>query len=207
MGLLITEINAYRKDNGGAAKTKKEAESWYKEGLKVFSKTPSDNAKTNMRFRPGHIYIFRYANPITEATLDWWDLNPMVLALDPSKEAKHNDLGINLNLLPIRLRTQLLDKVYDVYKNQIEAAKKAKPSDALHQKDLKITYKEAYKFLYKFGFEFAIRQYSPKLKTKQSVVSYESWVKVAQLDLLKLNGSSVASVRKQFSDYFKNRDI
>jgi hypothetical protein len=207
MGRLITEINAYRKDNGGAAKTKKEATTWYTEGLKVFSKTPSDNAKTNMRFRPGHIYIFRYTNPITEATLDWWDKNPMVLALDPSKEAKHNDLGINLNLLPIRLRTQLLDKVYDVYKNQIEAAKKAKPSDALHQKDLKITYKDAYKFLYKFGFEFAIRQYSPKLKTKQSVVSYESWVKVAQLDLLKLNGSSVASVRKQFSDYFKNRDI
>lgn len=207
MGRLITEINAYRKDNGGAAKTRQEAASWYTEGLKVFSKTPSDNAKTNMRFRPGHIYIFRYANPITEATLDWWDKNPMVLALDPSKEAKHNDLGINLNLLPIRLRTQLLDKVYDVYKNQIEAAKKAKPSDALHQKDLKITYKDAYKFLYKFGFEFAIRQYSPKLKTKQSVISYESWVKVAQLDLLSLNGSSVASVRKQFSDYFKNRDI
>lgn len=207
MGRLITEINAYRKDNGGAAKTKKEAEDWYKAGLKVFSKTPSDNAKTNMRFRPGHIYIFSYLTPITEATLDWWDKNPMVLALDPSKEAKHNDLGINLNLLPIRLRTQLLDKVYDVYKNQIENAKKAKPNDALHQKDLKITYKEAYKFLHKFGFEFAIRQYSPKLKTKQSVVSYESWVKVAQLDLIKLNGSSVFAVRKQFSEYFKNRDI
>jgi len=86
-------------------------------------------------------------------------------------------------------------------------AKKAKPEDALHQKDLKRTYKDAYKFLNKFGFEFAIRQYSPKLKTKQSVVSYESWVKVAQLDLLKLNGSSVFAVRKQFSDYFKNRDI
>ena len=133
MGRLITEINSYRKDNGGAAKTRKEAENWYQNGLKAFSKTPSDNAKTNMRFRPGHIYIFSYLNPITESTLDWWDKNPMVLALDPSKEAKHNDLGINLNLLPIRLRTQLLDKVYDVYKSQIETAKKAKPNDALHQ--------------------------------------------------------------------------
>lgn len=207
MGQLIAEINSYRKDNGGAAKTRKIAEDWYKNGLKAFSKTPSDNAKTNMRFRPGHIYIFSYLTPITESTLDWWDKNPMVLALDPSKEAKHNDLGINLNLLPIRLRTQLLDKVYDVYKAQIETAKKSKPNDALHQKDLKITYKEAYKFLYKFGFEFAIRQYSPKLKTKQSVISYESWAKVAQLDLIKLNGSSVFAVRKQFSTYFKNRDI
>ena len=139
--------------------------------------------------------------------MDWWDKNPMVLALDPSNEAKHNDLGINLNLLPIRLRTQLLDKVYDVYQAQIETAKKSNPNDARHQKDLKITYREAYKFLYKYGFEFAIRQYSPKLKTKQSVISYESWVKVAQLDLIKLNGSSVFAVRKQFSEYFKNRDI
>jgi hypothetical protein len=207
MGRLITEINSYRKDNGGAAKTRKIAEDWYQTGLKVFSKKPSDNAKTSMRFRPGHIYIFDYLTPITESKLDWWDKNPMVLALDPSNEAKHNDLGINLNLLPIRLRTQLLDKVYDVYQAQIETAKKSNPNDARHQKDLKITYREAYKFLYKYGFEFAIRQYSPKLKTKQSVISYESWVKVAQLDLIKLNGSSVFAVRKQFSEYFKNRDI
>jgi hypothetical protein len=207
MGRLITEINAYRKDNGGAAKTRKIAEDWYLSGLKSFSKTPSDNAKTRMRFRPGHIYIFKYSRPITKLTADWWDHNPMVLALDPPKESKQNDLGINLNLLPIRLRIQLLDKVYEVYRNQIEANKKANPNDALRQKDLNITYKEAYNFLYKFGFEFAIRQYSPKLKTSQSVISYESWVKVAQLDLIKLNGSSVSALRKQFSDHFKNRDI
>lgn len=207
MGRLITEINAYRKDNGGAAKTRKIAEEWYINGLKSFSKTPSDNAKTRMRFQSGRIYIFKYFKPITKTTADWWDQTPMVLALDRSIESNQNDLGINLNLLPIRLRTQLLDKVYEVYKSQIEANKKAYPDDALRQKNLSITYKEAYNFLYKFGFEFAIRQYSPKLKTSQSVVSYESWVKVAQLDLIKLNGSSVIAVRKQFSNYFKNRDI
>jgi len=207
MGILKKEIESYKKDNGGAVKAKKVSEEWYKAGLKVFSKAPSDSVRTNMRFRPGHIYIFSYLTPLTEDKLDWWDKNPMVLALDPSKEAKHNDIGINLNLLPIKLRVELLDKVYEVYKAQIEAAKKARPNDALKQKDLKITYKEAYKFLYKFGFEFAIRQYSPKLKTKQSVVSYESWHKVATLDLIKLNGSSVFAVRKQFSEYFKNRDI
>lgn len=207
MGVLKKEIESYKKDNGGATKAKKVSEEWYKSGLKVFSKAPSDSARTNMRFRPGHIYIFSYLTPLTEDKLDWWDKNPMVLALDPSKEAKHNDLGINLNLLPIKLRVELLDKVYEVYKAQIESAKKTRPNDALKQPDLKITYKEAYKFLYKFGFEFAIRQYSPKLKTKQSVVSYESWHKVATLDLIKLNGSSVFAVRKQFSEYFKNRDI
>ncbi len=207
MGQLKKEIDTYRKDNGGAVKAKKVSEDWFKGGLKIFSKSPSDSAKTSMRFRPGHIYIFNYNSPINEATLPWWDQNPMVLALDPSKEAKHNDLGINLNLLPIRMRIELLDKVYDVYKAQIETAKKQKPNDALRQKDLKITYKEAYKFLYKYGFEFAIRQYSPKLKTKQSVVSYESWHKVATLDLIKLNGATVAQVRKEFSEHFKNRDI
>lgn len=207
MGLLKKEINDYRRDNGGAEKAKKVSESWYKSGLKVFSKNASDSVKTNMRFRPGHIYIFRYSTPINEATLPWWDENPMVLALDAPENAKYNDLGINLNLLPIRMRIELLDKVYDVYKAQIEIAKKQRPNDAIKQKDLKITYKEAHKFLYKYGFEFAIRQYSPKLKTKQSVVSYESWHKVATLDLIKLNGATVAQVRKQFSEHFKNRDI
>lgn len=207
MGILKKEIDLYKKDNGGANNARKVSEEWYNNGLKVFSKSPSDTAKTSMRFRPGHIYIFKYLSPITESSLEWWDKNPMVLALDPPEDAKHNDLGINLNLLPIKMRVELLDKVYDVYKSQIELAKKQKPNDALRQKDLKITYKEAYKFLYKYGFEFAIRQYSPKLKTKQSVVSYESWHKVATLDLIKLNGSTVTKVRRQFSEYFKNRDI
>jgi hypothetical protein len=74
----------------------------------------------------------------------------------------------------------------------------SKSGDAQRQGQIQFSYEGARSFLKRYGYDFAIRQYIPNLKSNQAVIAYESWAKIALCDFIDLNGSSVASVRAQF---------
>jgi len=52
-----------------------------------------------------------------------------------------------------------------------------------------------------FGFDFAIRQYIPSRKTKQAVVGYEHWSRIALIDFLQLEGMGVGKIRAMFRNH------
>ena len=114
MGAIKTQIKALVKTHGSKSNARKEAEAWYASSLKSF-RNKEVVKSTILRFRPGKIYVFRYDTPKTEETLEWWDRSPVVLALDPYKG---NDVGINLNLLPIAVKEFILD-----YKERLKLMK------------------------------------------------------------------------------------
>lgn len=128
-------------------------------------------------------------------TLHEWDKNPCVLALDP---AGNNDCGINLNLLPPNIKEELLDVVYERFQGYLKS-QEGKP--AKNQAPLSLTYDGAKGFLGKFGFDFAIRQYIPSRKTKQAVVGYEHWARIALADFLQLEGMGVGAIRAMFRNH------
>ena len=206
MGKLKDELKDLYKEHGGKKKAITEAESWFRRGSASRDKTIATEASP---FRPGMIYVFRYEKPKYMDELPWWDQNPVVLALDP---ADKNDVGINLNLLPSDIRIELLDLVYTKLYSKINAQRKGiKSEDARLQGPInQFTYKGAKAYLEKFGYEYAIRQYIPKLKTKQQVVSYERWGYVAITNLLdetsqqKMVNFSDGDLKKMFEQYKKN---
>jgi hypothetical protein len=132
-------------------------------------------------------------------------MNPVVLALD-SKDS--NDIGINLNLLPVNIKEDLLDFVYDRLQGAIKTQTmgvKALNADA--QGHVSLTYEGASAFLQRFGFDFAIRQYIPNRKSNQAVVAYEYWPNIALCDFVDLNGVTIGSVKWRYRNHLKKKNI
>ena len=58
-------------------------------------------------------------------------------------------------------------------------------------------------FLERYGFGFAVRQYIPSRKRKQTVVSYHSWPKIALCDFAALEGASYADIVRLHAQYIR----
>lgn len=193
MGYVKREIRRLVKEAGGKFMARRIAEDWYQTAIR--SRKLNEASKIRTRFEPGKIYVFEY-DPITE-DLPWFDQNPVVLAIE---RVDDNDLGINLNLLPVKFKEQLMDELYDRMEGQIKNASSGnKFNNATAQRPLRITYEGMKAYLKRFGYDFAIRQYKPNRKRRQAVVSYQSWPQIALCDFITLNGATVRSIRLLFS--------
>jgi hypothetical protein len=172
---------------------------WYEAGIK--SKTQNEAKITRTRFQPGKIYVFKY-DPKYKKELPWFDANPVVLAIE---QVNNNDLGINLNLLPVPYKEKLLDELFT--KMRIKVDKKETDEilkiNVLKEKPLRITYEGIKAYLKKDGYEFALRQYIPSRKRDQAVVSYSKWPEIALCDFMDFNKTNVMKVRLMFKDYLK----
>lgn len=192
MGEIRKQIRVLSKESGGKIKARRDAEDWFETSKKsVREKAVTRSAGP---FQPGKIYVFRYDNPVSAF---WWDSNPVVLALNPSDTG--NDMGINLNMLPVPVKEDLLDFVYEQYQGYIKGQTRGgKMENARAQSPLSLSYQGAKSFLQRYGFDFAIRQYSTTRKAQQVVVSYENWARIVLCDFLELNNSSIGQVRALF---------
>lgn len=194
MGIIKSEIRKLSKEAGGKTLARKAAHSWFDKSKKKMNE--KSVIKTGQRFRPGKIYVFEYKTPKGIDRLEWWDQNPVVLALDPYNG---NDVGINLNLLPVQVKEDLLDYTYSIMYNQIRNQMQGgKSGDASKQGQISLSYSGAKLFLRRYGFDFAVRQYIPNLKSRQAVISYENWSRIALCDFIDLNGTTVGKIRRQF---------
>lgn len=201
MGFIKREIARLTKEAGSKKSARQFAEKWYKDSLAKKSVTEVQYVPTP--FHRGKIYVFEY-DPITE-NLPWYDQNPIVLALNA---VEGDDIGINLNLLPVKIKEQLLDDLYTRLEGQIKSASSGPAAkNATTQRPLVITYQGAKAYLDRYGFGFAIRRYKINRKTKQAVVSYQNWPQIALCDFIQLNGTSVWKIRRMFTEYNSKRNI
>ena len=198
MGKIKKDIKELSREAGGKNRARKEAEKWFVESSKNVREGAV--ARYGGRFRTGMIHVFRYDKPKHEATLPWWDRNPVVLALDP---VEGNDFGINLNLLPVAFKEDMLDMIYSRLEGQIESKKAGKNGVARMQGQIPLTYTGAKAFLERFGLGFAVRQYIPALKSDQKIVNYENWARIALCDFIELNGASIGQIRYQFRNHLR----
>lgn len=199
MGYIKQRIAELSKEYGGKVRASIACMNWYDAGIK--SKTQNEAKITRTRFQPGKIYVFKY-DPKYKKELPWFDANPVVLAIE---QVNNNDLGINLNLLPVPYKEKLLDELFT--KMRIKVDKKETDEilkiDALKEKPLRITYDGIKAYLEKDGYEFALRQYIPSRKKDQAVVSYSKWPEIALCDFMDFNKTNVMKVRLMFKDYLK----
>jgi len=194
MGYVKNRIKELSKESGSINAAKKTAEKWFEDSVK--SRKLTEAEYTRARFEPGKIYVFEYT-PITE-NLPWFDKNPVVLAIE---QVDGNDLGINLNLLPVEFKEQLLDDLYNRLERKINRASSGKRGlDAEGQKPLRITYDGMKAYLKRFGFDFAIRQYIPNRKNNQAVITYNRWPDIALCYFIDLEGTTVQQIRAMFSN-------
>ena len=144
MGQIRKDIRKLSKEAGSKTKARRQSEDWFAKS----SKSIRENAVKNYArpFKTGMIHVFRYDKPKHIERLPWWDSNPVVLALDPTEAG--NDLGINLNLLPVRVKEDMLDMIYDRMKGEIKSQTSGgRSNNALKQGQIKFTYDGAKKYL------------------------------------------------------------
>ena len=193
MGYVKKQIKELTRESGSKRAARLVAEKWFTES--VGNRQLKEATYVRTRFEPGKIYVFNYS-PITK-DLPWYDMNPVVLAIE---RVDDNDLGVNLNLLPVRVKEQLLDDLYRRSESAIKnASKGSKTLNAKTQTALRITYDGMKSYLKQSGCDFAIRQYKPNRKSRQAVVSYNRWPDIALCDFISLNGTTVAQIRAMFS--------
>jgi hypothetical protein len=208
MGYIKQRIAELSKEFGGKIKASDACMQWFEDG--VNSKTQNEVKMTRTRFQPGKIYVFKY-DPKYKEELPWFDQNPVVLAIE---QVNNNDLGINLNLLPVPFKEKLLDELFTKMRikvdkqetdiiSEITGIETPSNINALKEKPLRITYEGIKVYLEKFGYEFALRQYIPSRKKEQTVVSYSKWPEIALCDFMKFKNTNVMKVRLMFRDYLK----
>ena len=195
MGYVKREIQKMIKLHGSKRAARSFADDWYDKGRN--DRKVNEVSSVRERFQPGKIYSFEYKDPITK-DLPWFDKHPVVLALDSKNK---NDMGVNLNLLPIRVKEQMLDDLYEAMKGQMAGAK---GSNAARDRGIRVTYDGVKAYLDRFGFGFAIRQYIVERKQSQATITYKAWPKIALANLIELNGASIRMVRAMHSQYMKN---
>lgn len=196
MGKVRKDIRLLSKEAGGKVRARRESEEWFEASKNAVREKAV--GRDSRPFVPGKIYVFRYDNPVSAY---WWDSNPVVLALDPP-DVSGNDMGINLNMLPVKIKEDLLDFVYDQYEQYINGQTRGnKVENARAQGALSLSYAGAKQFLKRYGFDFAIRQYKRNRKAQQVVVSYENWAKIVLCDFIELNNSSIGKIRAMFRNH------
>ncbi len=181
MGYVKSEIKKLVDTNGSRRAARKFADEWYENGRN--DRKVNEVKSIRERFRPGKIYSFEYTDPITK-NLPWFDMHPVVLALDSKN---NNDMGVNLNLLPVRFKEELLDDVWE----------------AVAGRPMRITYDGVKNYLDRYGFGFAIRQYIPARKANQAVIEHVAWPKIALANLIEINGATTRMVRLMHTEYMR----
>ena len=164
-------------------------------------KNPDVYRHNRMLLNQGNLYMFEYKNPKYSEILQYWDKFPLVLALSPvATKLGIRNLGINLHLLPIKIRVIVLCQVFELYK-------KLYRYQIFHQRENKpvnINYKYIEKKLQKFGIKFAIRMYIPNRQRQIVKFPYKDWSRAIFIPSRGYSKIRAAQLLKEWKKFIKN---
>ena len=150
----------------------------------------------------GKLYIFDYDTPKYEDILDYFDTQPLVISIGSINTSNGlRDLGINLHLLPPRIRRIVMFRIFEMYRNTYKASMFEK-----NQKSVPVSWKAIVRPLYKYGIAFAIRMYIPELRTNVIEFRYEDWKNAIYIEskgLSKITFEGLEAEWQKFVKYHK----
>ena len=113
---------------------------------------------------PARLYLFNYDHPKYEKDLDYFDTQPLVLVIRFTDDLR--EVGINLHLLPPRVRILVLNQLFMMHHSRLKKSQK---------ETFELSWKEIKKILGKYGVDFAIRKYIPKRRKETVEFSLDQW--------------------------------
>mgnify|MGYP005623434219 CR=1 FL=1 len=119
MAILFDEILTKGVRAGQIPARETKARSWYRDTARTYTRVNErklmrgDTDRLTARPLVGQMYLFNY-DAKHKATLPYFDRFPLVF---PYKKVKGGFMGINLHYLPLTLRAQLMDSLYEVSSN------------------------------------------------------------------------------------------
>lgn len=177
----------------------KAAVRWYRD---EYMNNPTRHVKRKIAM-PGTLVMFDYDNPKYKDELDFYDTQPLVLVLQPfiTKEEKIRILGINLHLLPPKIRKLVLYQAFYLYKSEY-TAQLFSDKKALQ---VNVEWQAIKKQLEKYGAGFAVRMYIPQ--RQQNVIEFkqEDWAKAVWIPSKGYAKIGPAKLEAKWKEYVKNQ--
>lgn len=154
----------------------------------------------------GKLYIFDYKNPKHKDTLDFYDTQPLVLSLGTIKvggkkkgdSSRIHNIGLNLHLLPPKVRQLVMFEVYYLYKSAYR-----KNLNRKNEKSVKVSWQKIAKKLDKYGVGFCIRQYIPERQNNVIVFKQEDWAKAIYIPSAGYAKIGPLTLQKEWAKYLK----
>lgn len=179
-----------------SANPARSAVKWYNE-----YKTDTDVQLRRSLMTQGHLYIFDYKNPKYKDVLEFFDTQPLVLCLGHTNSTEYvkNNIGINLHLLPPRVRRMVLFEVWRMFNSQMKLNLYAKS-----QKQIDVNWQLVKRPLQKYGVDFAIRSYIPPRQVNIIEFKQEDWSKAIWLPSAQYAKISASQLEKKWREHVKN---
>ncbi len=150
-------------------------------------------------FLSGNLYYFTYTNPKYKDELDFYDNYPLVLSLGPkATQLGVRNIGINLHMLPPRVRIIVLCQVFELHKRYYRYLvffDKTKP--------VQINYKLITKSLEAYGIKFGIRMYIPERMRTVCMFGIRDWHKAIFIPSRKYSKIRAAELIKRWTKYVR----
>lgn len=124
---------------------------------------------------PGQLITFEYFEPKTKEELEYYDAMPCTIFFGVHKTKEGlRVIGFNIHYYPPRMRYQVLDKIFEMFKFDYKNAWDKPLSRELSNFD----FKTMVNILQKAKLDFGVRMYDPKLMNKITPIPFLDWSKV-----------------------------
>lgn len=184
-----------RNEIASASNPAKASVAWYNT-----YKTNSDVQVRRSLLQQGHLYMFDYKKPKYEDVLEFFDTQPLMLCLGQtnSVEFAKNNVGINLHLLPPRVRRMVLFEVWKMFSVDLKRNLYSKT-----QKPVQIDWRRIKKPLEKYGIDFAIRSYIPPRQNQVIEFNQEDWGKAIWLPSAQYQKITASELERKWREHVK----
>lgn len=124
------------------------------------------------RILPGQLIIFDYFEPKTKEELEYYDAGPLTIFFNVinTKDGKRV-LGFNLHYYPTKMRFQIMDRIFEIYKPIYSKYFKSGNMSAIDAFD----YQYLIDSLESAGLGFGVRMYIPGLIGKVYKIPPQMW--------------------------------
>jgi hypothetical protein len=146
---------------------------------------------------PGQLVMFNYFQPKTKESLEYYDAMPCTIffGVVNSKEGKRV-LGFNLHYYPPRIRFQIIDRIFEIFKPlYLESWEESLSSEMSD-----FNYKMLMRQLQDAKLDFGVRMYIPSLIHKVAPIPPMYWQKAVFTE-----GHFKKQTREQILKYWKER--
>ena len=153
--------------------------------------------KTRKKILPGQLIMFNYFEPKTKEQLQYYDAMPCTIFFGTFKTADGlRVLGFNIHYYPPRIRYQLMDKIFDIFRGTYMRNWDKTISTEISD----ISYKMLIHQLQKAKLDFGVREYIPSLMAKITPIPPMYWQKAVFTE-----GHFRKETREQILNYWKNK--
>ena len=171
---------------------------WYRKDIM----NDSDYYLRGSMLRQGMLYMYDYDHPKHEDILDYFDTQPLVISIGSiDTSLGKRDLGLNLHLLPPRIRKVLMHQVFEMYRTRYKEQMFTKD-----QKPVFVRWKDIVNPLHKFGVEFCIRMYIPELRKNTIEFKYEDWANAVYIESKGYTRTSVEQLAREWANFIHASD-